>query len=624
MGRAAGTWRTTAVCLLVIVLATAVSFSPAANNEFVDWDDFQNLTRNEHIRSFSAENLYWMATTGHMGVWQPISWLVAAVQYRLFDGADEASFSRGIHIANIVLHAIACLLCLVVVRRLLSLGAPASATQSVVALNLGAMTATLIFAVHPLRVESVAWATAQPYILALIACLAAVWCYLRAYQSSTRRRWLMLSWICFGLSLMCKSIAVPLVLVLLLLDWYPLRRLGDGRRWWGSEVRGVWLEKIPYLMLAACVVVIAPLAKGGAASTMSLDVHGVAQRTAQACYGLVFYVFKTLLPLDLSPIYELRLPLDYTMPRYVVSALIVISVTLGLILVRRHFRSGLVAAASYTVLVFPVLGFLQSGNQEVADRYSYLPCMAWSVLIGAGLMTIWRGGRTFGWIRIAAGVVTVLAVVSLSVLTWRQCGIWRSTASLWTHAAALQSDSSLAQNGYGYALLQQGELDDAATCFRRAIRIKADNDMAHYNLWNALRQQGKTDELIEAYRHSSRVFPDMAEAHYKLGNIYFRRRQYADAISGYRQALAIVPDHARTHSSLAGALYATGDNQEAIRHARVAIKADPAMGIARYNLALALKAEGRVDEAITELRETLRLDPANTNAQRVLEEWTKP
>ncbi|MCZ6698729.1 MAG: hypothetical protein O7D94_07350, partial [Planctomycetota bacterium] len=122
--------RTTLLCCLTIALATAVAFSPAIHNEFVDWDDFQNLTRNKHIRALSIDNLSWMATTGYMAVWQPVSWFVTALQYKLFDGADEAAFSRGMHVANIVLHGIASMLCFLVLQRLLAIGTPADTRRS--------------------------------------------------------------------------------------------------------------------------------------------------------------------------------------------------------------------------------------------------------------------------------------------------------------------------------------------------------------------------------------------------------------------------------------------------------------------------------------------------------------
>lgn len=587
---------------VVVVLWSFAAFSPSLRNGFVDWDDYQNLRDNEHVRSFSPENVKWMLTAAHLGVWQPVAWTVTALEYGMF-GGDEESFSRGMHGANILLHALASVLALFLIRSILLHAFRMRGKKVPPSVEIAAASSALLFAVHPLRVELVAWATAQPYILAVIFLLASALFYLEAAESGERKP-LLLSWAFFALSLMSKSIGVPLVPLLLLLDAYPLRRFGGGGR-----TRAVLLEKVPYALLAGAVIVVAPLAKGSAGSTMSFDVHGPAARAGQACYGLVFYLWKSVIPTGLSPIYELRLPLRIADPKYVVSiGLVAAAALLAALLFRSKRRAVPVALLAYGLLLFPVLGFLQSGNQEVADRYAYLPLVPLHVLLAALFHRIFRGDRRGA--RAAGGAVVLLAAL-LSILTARQCGVWRDTASLWTRAAELQPYGSVAQNGYGFVLLEEGRTEEAIELFRRAIAVKGDNEMAHRNLWSAFRAAGRSDDLIGALRETTRLMPDFAEAHHHLGNERARRKEYDLAAASFRRALAIDPNLALSHRSLAGVLYSSGDREGAKRHARAALELDPGLPDARTVLASCLRDEGRMEEARSLLREGLRIDPAD-------------
>ena len=566
-----------------------------------------------------------MAKTGHMAVWQPVSWFVTALQYKLFDGADEAAFSRGMHVANIVLHGIASMLCFLVLQRLLAIGTPADTRRSPNAIACASLIGTLLFAVHPLRVELVAWATAQPYILASIGCLASVWSYLEARETG-RFRWLVFSWLAFALAVMSKSAAMPLFAVVVVLDWYPLRRLGRPKNWFGSP--RIWFEKVPFVLIAVAVSLAAVLTKQEGGSTMWLQAHGVAARSAQACYGLVFYTWKTLAPVGLSPLYEIRLPLDYTAARYVICGLIVLAATVGLVFYRRRVPAIATCVIVYTILVFPVLGFVQSGNQEVADRYSYLPCVAWSALLAAGVLKLWNRGL---WFRMAAGGLTVLVTLQLAVLTREQCGVWKNTAALWTRAWMLQPDSSLAQNSYAFSvLMRQGRFEEAVPHLRRAIEIKGDNDKAHYNLHTALSRLNRNDELFEAYQHTLRVFARYersaevrASAHFRLGNMLYLRKEFDAAIKHFRDALALRPNHASTHGTLSAALERKNDREGAKRHASRALELDPSLIPPRRVLARALRSEGRLEDAIAQLREALRHDPDNARTKRELGRMTQ-
>ena len=602
---------------VLLVAATIAAFGPSFQNRFVDWDDFQNLTRNEHIRSFSRENLAWMLTSSHLGVWQPLAWFVTAAEYRLFNGADEVAFGRGMHAASVLLHAAAALLVFSIYRAVLAAASP-SAARRPFALVLASLFGALFFAVHPLRSEVVAWATATPYILALLFALASVRCYL-AWTGTRRPRFLLLAWLLFGASLLCKSIAVALPLVLLLLDRHPLGRVKGAGGWFRAGARRIWLEKIPFALLSAAVSIIAPLAKESAASTVSWTIHGPLQRFAQAAYGFFFYPLKTVFPAGLSPIYEIRLPIDPLAPRYLVSMVLGLALAAALLVFGRRFRTATAVVLGYAFLVLPVLGFLQSGSQEVADRYAYLPGVALSAGAGALFLRLWEGARERKARRTAVAALACAVLVFLAALAWRQAGFWRDTESLWTRAAAVQPGSTIAQNGYGFVLLQRGETDEAIRRFEEAIRIHPDNEMAHRNLWTAYRSEGKEDDLLQALQRSARVFPEKAEVRHFLGNEYARRGRFPEAIAEFRAALARDPNLALSHRSLATALETTGDAPGAAEHARRALDLDPSLVDARLVLARALRAEGKREEAKNLLLEGIRLAPAEARMRRMLE-----
>jgi tetratricopeptide (TPR) repeat protein len=602
---------------ILLVAATIAAFGPAFRGRFVDWDDFQNLTRNEHIRGFSPENLAWMLTSAHLGVWQPLAWFAAAAEYRLFGGADEVAFSRGMHAASVLLHASVALLVFSLYRAVFAAASP-SAPRRPAALVLASLFGALFFAVHPLRSEVVAWATATPYILALLFALASVRSYLD-WASTRQFRSLLLAWLLFGASLLCKSIAVALPLVLLLLDWHPLGRVKAAGGWFRPGAKGIWLEKIPFALLSAAVTIIAPLAKESAESTISWSIHGPVQRAAQAAYGFFFYPLNTVIPAGLSPIYEIRLPIDPLAPRYLVSILLVLALVAALVVFGRRFRTATAVVLGYAFLVLPVLGFLQSGSQEVADRYAYLPGVALSAGAGALFFRLWESAWERKVRRAALAALSGAAIVVLAALAWRQAGFWRDTESLWTRAAAVRPGSTIAQNGYGYVLLQRGETDEAVRRFEEAIRIHPDNEMAHRNLWTAYRSEGKDDALLQALQRSARVFPEKAEVRHFLGNEYARQRRFPEAIAEFRAALARDPNLALSHRSLATALETTGDARGASEHARRALELDPSLVDARLVLARALRAEGKREEAKNLLLEGIRLAPAEARMRRMLE-----
>lgn len=605
----------------LVVLAT---FLPTLRNDFVDWDDPHTIQNNIHIRGLDADRVHWMFTTFYWGHYQPLLWLSFALDFAwcsawLKNGLAPA----GYHLTSAILHALNAALVYLVALRLLASARPDAAGAR--ALHAAAALAALLFGLHPLRVEPVAWVTGRGDVLVATFLMLAVIAYLRAGASHTARGYLgglTLACAAYALSLLSRAMGVTLPLVLLVMDWYPLRRLGGGRgRWFGPAVRHVWLEKLPFLILALGASVLAPLAKAGAGATADFARHDLLQRAAQAAFGLVFYVWKTLVPLALSPIYELHLPLRVWQPRYVVPAILVLVAIAALVALRTRAPHVTVAAACYALLLAPVLGFVQSGNQEAADRYCYVPSVPLMILVGGGGLHAWRSRRAPRWLPPAAAVAGGAAAIALALLSARQCGVWRSTATLWAHAARVAPSSSIAQNGYGWVLLQEKQYDAALARLRRAIELQPANEKAHRNVWIALREQGRLDDLLAAYRESVRVFPNFADGWYQLGRELHGRGDYSGAIDAYQSAIRWRPTHAPAHTNLAKLLAHRGDNAASLAHYELAVRADPQNVAARRGLARGLKRLGRDREALEQLQAALRIAPQDEEAKALLRDW---
>src|SRR5881296_4156306 len=286
---------------VLIALVTVVPFLPTLDNQFVNWDDDDNLVENPQYRGLGWTPLRWMWTTSHIGHYAPLTWMTFGLDYVLW-GMNPV----GYHLTNLLLHAANAAVFYLVARRILGLALPGPAQRGTVGLAASAAFAALLFAIHPLRVESVAWATERRDVLSGLFYLLTLLVYLRAGEQGERGR--SGYWASVGLfvcALLSKSMAVSLPVVLLILDVYPLRRLGGARGWWGEPARRVYVEKIPFVVLAAAASAVAFLALSQVDNMTSLDRLSVPDRPPVSAYGLIFYLWKMLVPLNLSPLYEL-------------------------------------------------------------------------------------------------------------------------------------------------------------------------------------------------------------------------------------------------------------------------------------------------------------------------------
>jgi tetratricopeptide (TPR) repeat protein len=551
--------------LVLIPLAVLAAFWPALRADFIRWDDDANFLNNPHFRGLDWRNLRWMFTTVYMSNYQPLSWLFSCLGYSLW-GMQPF----GYHATSLALHILNAVLFYFVAARLLRLAAPLPDDDA--ALPIAAAFAALFFALHPLRVESVAWLSGQHDLLAGAFYLTAVLCYLRGCSNEARRRrWLSACVVLFAAAMLSKANGITFPIALLLLDFYPLRRLPENPRLWlAPQYRRVWLEKLPLLAIAVAAGLVAFVARH---QTTMLQPLSLGFRIQQALYGLVFYLGKTAAPVQLMPFYPIPLNLRLPPATVAVSFGLVLVLTAVVLRQRRRWPGGLVAWAYYVVTLLPVLGLVSVSILLVADRYTYLPCMAWAVLGGAAsLVTLRRLASRHRRIA-AAGLASVLLL--LASLSWRQSRLWHDSETLFRHVLALEQDIPEVHNNLGFVLVNQLRIDEGIEEYRRALAIKPDFVKAMNNLGLALLTQGRIAEGIEQCQKAVDLEPDYAFAHNNLGLALMYLGRAAEALPHFQKAVAVAPEYVVAYNNLGTALLAMGRSDEAIAQFHKALDLRP-------------------------------------------------
>lgn len=586
-------------------------FLPVLGNQFVAWDDAASFLNNPHYRGLGWEQIRWMFTTFHTGHFQPLSWVTLGFDYLLW-GMDPF----GYHLTNLLIHTGNTLLFFFVSRRLLSIAlAVPDDGQSWQQLQLGAAVSALFFGIHPLRVESVAWATERRDVLSGWFYLLTIYTYLRAAtaQHVGSRRWLTFACASYALSLFSKGTAMTLPAILILIDIYPLRRFkGSPAQWLQRDQRPVWLEKLPFVMLAGAFALIALSAQHSAGALKSLAQYEFFSRIGQACYGIIFYLWKSVLPFGLSPLYELPLLDDGWRWIFALAAAGVLAVTSGLIAVRWRWPAALACWVYYLIVLAPVSGIAQSGPQLVADRYSYLACLSWAILIGGALYQVLRLTDFRKFFRLNSGAIlgfTAVSLLSLGFLTWTQSSVWRDTRALWQHAITVTPNSSMAHYNLGKTFEADNDIDEATKLYRRAVTLNPGYANAHHSLADMLLRKGLHLDALAHYRKAIEIRPEDAETHNNLGVLLEMRGELAAARAEFQKAARFDPKFARAFFNLARVFAQEGDLAQAANYYRKAVELDPNEPVILMSLAEVLVRLGELQSASDSLLAAIVLKP---------------
>jgi protein O-mannosyl-transferase len=592
-------WR--AGVALVLAVVTLAVFMPALDAEFVDWDDHVNLVQNTAYRGISWAHLRWMATTTLMGHYIPLTWLSFGVDYVVW-GMDP----RGYHFTNVVLHMGSVLTFFAVALRLLhramALGAGARL--------LGAATAALFFAVHPLRAESVAWVTERRDVLSGLFFLLTILGYLAAQDtpSRTRRRLLLAASVAASVAAVAaKAIVMGLPLVLLILDIYPLRRFDRAPGGW-RRARAVLVEKIPYAIVGAGGAAVAYYVVKMFTVLTPIDAFPWSGRIVMVFYTFWFYVTRTLAPMALSPLYELPAHVSLREPRFALPALAVTAVTIALVALRKRWPAGLAAWASYIVILAPVSGIVHAGFQLAHDRYSYLSCLGWALLVGGAVGALAERREIGGGLRRVALAATGAWLLALAWLGWQQVHVWHDSHALWTHALDSDPECALCHANLAAYLVNHGDVAGGSHHAQRAIVLRPERPRPYATLGLALVKSGRPAAAIPYFERFLREVPASAETLSSLGVALLRAGYPREALGPLGRAIALKPDDVLIRVNAATALVALGERDGALAEYRAALARDPRSAEARYATGRALATFGDTEGAKREHRILSTLD----------------
>jgi Tfp pilus assembly protein PilF len=538
-----------AIPAVLIGLSTLVVFLPSLNNGFVNWDDDRNLVDNQDFRGFSLSHLRWMWTNHFMEHYVPLTWMSYGLDYDLWGRA-----ASGYHLTNVLLHSLNAVvfyfLALAFLRRSFAAEAPHPAGR----LECGAALAALFFSLHPLRVESVAWVTERRDVLSGLFYLLALAAYLRGHRQEcnqpVQKKYYFACLAFFVLSILSKEITLTLPVVLLILDIYPLQRLGGTRGWWKPPVQRVWLEKIPFVAISLADAAMTLYVAMRHHLVEPVAVLGWGARIAITVYGMAFYLMKTVVPLHLSPLYPLTLhKTELAAAPFAISLAIVLSVTAACIILRRRFPGLLAAWAAYSITLVPVGGIFHNGLQIAADRYTYLACLGWALLAGAGLVWCWRALSRAPARRVSILSAGLLVLLALSWLTRGQIRVWRDSDTLWTQAISVEP-SFVAHSSLGASFFNEGDVLGALEQYRLAVALKPNDAIGHSHLGGALLDLQRWNEAAGEFRLAQKLDPRLLTAYNGLGHSLAMQGDLDGAIGQFQAALKIDPGYANARENL--------------------------------------------------------------------------
>ena len=594
-------WTVPGVCLFLAAITFAV-FGRTVHDDFVNYDDSVYVYESAQVtKGLTLNGIAQVFIHGSYDNWDPLT----AISHML-DCQFYGLNAGGHHLTNILLHTATAILLFLVLRQMTG------------ALWRSAFVAA-VFAIHPLRVESVAWVTERKDVLSGLFFMLTIGAYVRY----ARRPWSPARYglvvLLFALGLMSKPMLVTLPFVLLLLDYWPLKRYSHPALAAGGtgpvDLPGNFsvplrliVEKIPLLVLSIALCVATVLVERF--DIQSIEMCPLPLRIGNALVSYITYMWQMIYPAGLAVLYPYP---AHGLPVWeIITAILVLaSVSAGVFIWRRTRPYLLVGWLWYLIMLVPVIGIVQMGLQARADRYIYLPQIGLYVLLTWGAADLCAGWRHR---RVVLGSLAAIVIASLSVDSCLQTAYWRNSESLWTHTLACTSDNFIAHNNLGNALLQKGKVEEAIAHFQKALQIYPDYAEAHYNLGNVLLHKGSVDEAIIHYQRALQIKPDYAEDCYNLGAALIKKGSVDDAIANYRMALQIKPNFAEAHYNLGNVLLQKGNLDEAIAHYQRALQINPDNAETHYNFGIALLQKGNLDEAIAHFQKALQIAPGYAEA----------
>ena len=563
--------------LFSIVIAV---FSPVTHHEFINYDDHIYITENPIVcKGLTLEGLVWAFTDTSTASWYPLTWLSHMLDCQIF-GLNPG----GHHLVSLLIHAINSLLLFYLFRRLTNRLMPS-------------LFLALIFALHPMHVEPVAWASSRKDLLSAFFWIITMWSYTSYASKGGIARYLLVL-IFFLLGFMSKPMLVTIPFILLLMDYWPLHRIdfGQSNRYSCLPVKitvppksenNVYIklisEKIPFFIISLAMIFLSYLAQKKYGAVADFDTLPMFARITNIIVSYVSYIYKFIIPVKLSVHYPLYLPLPVW--KVFISLIILVIISSVSIFYFRRRPYLFFGWFWFLITLVPVIGFIQLGNQSMADRYSYIPLIGLSTIVS---FHIYHISENFSK-RYLLGLITLILIFPMVILTAAQLQFWQNGVTLFEHAVELDKNNLKAHNNLGHALAVKGRHEEAISHFKKALGNNKIKRELQYNIAKAYQSLGEYDKAIQHYKSSLAIDPDYIDASLNLGTVYYHLKDYDNAVYYFMNVLRINPGHAGAHNNLGVALLNQNKTEKAIYHFNMAIKSDPKNEMARKNLIKAKK-----------------------------------
>jgi tetratricopeptide (TPR) repeat protein len=591
-------------CVLLALSVFAVYWQ-VSSFDFVSFDDPMYVKDNPIVRhGLTLEGIKWAFTGVYASNWHPLTWISHMADVELF-GMNPGMH----HLTSVLFHMLNSILLFIVLERM---------TKK---FWRSALVAAL-FALHPLHVESVAWISERKDVLSTFFWMLTMLCYHWYVQRRSAARYFLVA-IVFALGLMAKPMLVTLPFVLLLLDFWPLRRhelilhatpddSHNDHQWWPIiNIYGALrliLEKVPLIVmaLAACGETFYAQSSGGAIN--SLDRLDMAARIQNAITSYIVYLWKMFYPFNLAGFYPY--PRTFNIVSVFACLVFLVAVTVVVFMISKKLPYLITGWFWYIGTLLPVIGIVQVGSQAMADRYTYIPLIGIFVMVAWGLTDI-LGRWSYG--KYVLGVLSVVVLAILTWTTWIQITTWKNSEALFRHALSVTTDNYLAHNSLGVALFERGDVEGAINNYRESIRLKGNYVNAQCNLGVALAGKKQYAEALTHYHECLRIKPGYSEAYYNMGVALSDLGREDEAIKQYREVLKIYPHHENANNNIGLLMVKKGNLDEAIWHYLKALDVNPDNVRTRINLADALLMKGSFDDALSQMNEALKTNPSDPN-----------
>ncbi|MFP4454003.1 MAG: tetratricopeptide repeat protein [Desulfobacterales bacterium] len=525
------------------------------------------------------------------GVWMPMTYAFVALEAEFF-GTDFGAY----HLVAAFLHAVNAMILFLLLFRMTKAFWKSTAVA-------------ILFVVHPLNVEPVAWLVGVRIILCGFFSLLSLYFY-ALYTTRYLSRYFILSLFSYSASLFAVPMYIPLPFLFLLLDFWPLKRFvsADGNSsWpdisWSKVGRAVW-EKLPFFGIMIVLMIILLLSHDLPATP--IEQYPFTDRLCNALLSYVCYLRQFLVPLNLAVFYPF--PANFLLWKIIGAIFLLALLSVFSVIFLRRFPFLFVGWCWFIGMIFPLSGISQIGTQARADHYMYLP------IIGLLILSCWGAAVLAQRLRLPKFFLPVAAIIIISILTglsWRQAGHWENSVTLFKHTLTVTKDNYEAHNYLAQALAARGDLQAAGDHFRAALAIQPDHRKSHINIAKLYIDTGRNAEAIPHLRQALRKSPRNARLHNNLGALYERTKDFQAAMKHYQQAVTIDPDYVNAYKNLAGLETTLGDFSSAIAHLKRVLSITPGDAATHFQIGMILKHTGNIEEAVTHFRKAISIEPGN-------------